>query len=81
MIFCFGGVLASVRSRILFCQPRAIPDDPSLSTPGRVVVLVSRRLTWGMAERVLAIFGEGRSYNTTSYTYWPPAVPLAKMLF
>ena len=45
--------------RISSCHSRAFPDGPSLSAPGRAVVLMSRRLTWGMAERMLAIFGEG----------------------
>ena len=65
--------------RILSRHSRAFPDGPSLSTPGRAVISMARRLTWGMAERILAIFGEGRSYNTTSYTYRPPVVPLAKL--
>ena len=75
MIFCFGGVLACVRSRILFCYSRAIPDGPSLSTPGRAVILMSRRLTGMMARRILANFGGGRVY-----THQPPAKPLVKVL-
>ena len=58
MILMCGGVLAS--SSLAFRHSRAISNDPSVSTPGRAVALKSRRLTGGMAERVLTIFGERR---------------------
>ena len=68
------------RAYLAFRHSRAFPDGPSLSSPGRAIFSMARRLTMGMAERILAIFGEGRSYNTTSYTYRPPAVPLEETL-
>jgi len=77
ILFLFFG--CCWRAYLAFRHLRAFPDGPSLSSPGRVVFLMARRLTLGMAERILAIFGEGRSYNTTSYTYRPPVVPLAKL--
>ena len=79
---CFDDLVvlgARWRAYLASRHSRAFPDGPSLSTPGRAVISMARRLTWEMAERILAIFGEGRSYNTTSYIYRPPVVPLAKL--
>ena len=37
-----------------------LPDNPSLSMPGRGVILIAWRLTLGMAEITFAMFGQER---------------------